>query len=90
MILYILYVTDCYTNGCLCSNVTPEDGHDERPKHVEFLEIKANTHTVASCWMYLYISFKYVYYYHNNNILLHVTPRFSRISKQSQSLHGNR
>jgi hypothetical protein len=22
---------------CLCSNVTPEGGHGERPKHVEFL-----------------------------------------------------
>jgi hypothetical protein len=41
MSLYRLYVTVCYTNGFLCSNVTPEDGHDERPKHVEFLEIKA-------------------------------------------------
>jgi hypothetical protein len=41
MFLYKFYVTVCYANGCLCSNVTPEDGHDERPKHVEFLEIKA-------------------------------------------------
>jgi hypothetical protein len=32
-----------YTNGCLCSNVTPDGGHDARPKHVEFLEIKAKT-----------------------------------------------
>jgi hypothetical protein len=36
-----LYVTVRYTNGSLCSNVIPEDGHDERPKRVEVLEIKA-------------------------------------------------
>jgi hypothetical protein len=37
MFLY-KFVTVCYTNGCLCSNVTPDDGHGECPKHVEFLK----------------------------------------------------
>jgi hypothetical protein len=39
MILY-KFVTVCYvyTNGCLRSNVTPDDGHGKRPKHVEFLK----------------------------------------------------
>jgi hypothetical protein len=32
------FVTVCYTSGCLCSNVTPDDCHGERPKHVEFLK----------------------------------------------------
>jgi hypothetical protein len=32
----LLFVTLCYT-VCLRSNVTPDDGHGERPKHVEFL-----------------------------------------------------
>jgi hypothetical protein len=43
-----------YTNGCLCSNVTPEDEHDGRPKHVEFLEIKAKTqlHLVDCIYTY--------------------------------------
>jgi hypothetical protein len=31
------FVTIYYTNGCQCSNVTPDDGHGERPKHGEFL-----------------------------------------------------
>jgi hypothetical protein len=37
MFLYTV-VTVCYTNGCLCSNVTPDDGHGGHPKHVEFLK----------------------------------------------------
>jgi hypothetical protein len=37
-LLYKIYVTVCYTNGCLCSNVTADDGQGERPKHVEFLK----------------------------------------------------
>jgi hypothetical protein len=41
MFLYQLYVPVCYTNGCLCSNVTADDGHGERPKHAEFHQIKA-------------------------------------------------
>jgi hypothetical protein len=53
MFLYKLYVTVCYTNGCLCSNVTPEDGHDERPKHV--VSWNESQDTVASRWIYLYI-----------------------------------
>jgi hypothetical protein len=34
--------------------VTPEDGHDERPKHVEFLEIKAKIplHLVGCIYTY--------------------------------------
>jgi hypothetical protein len=26
--------TVCYTNGCLRSNVIPDDGYGERPKHI--------------------------------------------------------
>jgi hypothetical protein len=54
MFLYELYVTVCYTNGCLCSNVTPDDGHDERPKHVEFLEIKAKLQLRLVGYIYTY------------------------------------
>jgi hypothetical protein len=52
MFLYKLYVTVCYTNGCLCNNVTPDDGHDECPKHVEFLEIKVKIHLYLSGYIY--------------------------------------
>jgi hypothetical protein len=38
LFLYKVYIKVCYTNGCLCSNVTPDDGHGERPKHGEFLK----------------------------------------------------
>jgi hypothetical protein len=38
MFLYKFYVTVCYTNGCLCSNVSPDDGHGESLKHVVFLK----------------------------------------------------
>jgi hypothetical protein len=54
MFLYELYVTVFYTNGCLCSNVTPDDGHDERPKHVEFLEIKAKIQLRRVGYIYTY------------------------------------
>jgi hypothetical protein len=37
MFLYT-FVTLYYTNACLCSNVTPDDWHGERPKRVEFLK----------------------------------------------------
>jgi hypothetical protein len=33
----VYHMHACYNNDCLCSNVTPDDGHGERPKHVEFL-----------------------------------------------------
>jgi hypothetical protein len=53
---YINFVTVCYTNGSLCSNVIPEDGHDERPKHVEFLEIKAKIQLHLVGYVYTYLN----------------------------------
>jgi hypothetical protein len=54
MFLYKLHVTVCYNNGCLCSNVTPDDGHGERPKRVEFLEIKAKIQLHLVGYIYTY------------------------------------
>jgi hypothetical protein len=54
MFLYKLYVTVCYTNGCLCSNVIFDDEHDERSKHVEYLEIKAKIQLYLVGYIYTY------------------------------------
>jgi hypothetical protein len=43
------------TNGCLCSNVTPDEGHGERTKHVELSSLNKSQDTVASRWIYLYV-----------------------------------
>jgi hypothetical protein len=43
-----------YTKVCLCRNVNPDDGHGERLKHEEFLEIKAKIQLYLVGCIYTY------------------------------------
>jgi hypothetical protein len=64
-------------SGCLCSNVTPDDGHGECPKHVEFLEIKVKIQLHLVGYIYTYHIFFLIIFYVYNTMRVHMLKKTS-------------